>query len=219
MTATAATRTGRTGAHPAGPLSDAQLAALTPEERADLARRLAALTGPEPDPPTDAGRSGAPADAGRSGAPADAGRSGAPTDAGRSGAPAGAWRRWVPAATVAVAVTGTLVLAAWIWGLARTLPHRYLADNWNTAWIGYDLALLAGLALTGWAAWRGSALLLPAAFTTAILLVCDAWFDVMTAATVTDRTASALVALVAELPLAVGLLWVARPMIRVDAPG
>ena len=192
MTATAATRTGRTGAHPAGPLSDAQLAALTPEERADLARRLAALTGPEPDPPTDAGR---------------------------SGAPAGAWRRWVPAATVAVAVTGTLVLAAWIWGLSRTLPHRYLADNWDTAWIGYDLALLAGLALTGWAAWRGSALLLPAAFTTAILLVCDAWFDVMTAATVTDRTASALVALVAELPLAVGLLWVARPMIRVDAPG
>ena len=192
VTATAATRTARTGAHPAGPLSDAQLAALTPEERADLARRLAALTGPEPDPPTDAGR---------------------------SGAPAGAWRRWVPAATVAVAVTGTLVLAAWIWGLSRTLPHRYLADNWDTAWIGYDLALLAGLALTGWAAWRGSALLLPAAFTTAILLVCDAWFHVMTAATVTDRTASALVALVAELPLAVGLLWVARPMIRVDAPG
>jgi hypothetical protein len=145
-------------------LTDEQLAALTTEQRADLARRLAVM------------------------------------------AAGGRPRRWLTGA----AVTGAVTLAAWIFALADRLPHRYLADNWDTAWVGYDVALLAGLALTAWAAWRASRLLAPAAFTTAVLLVCDAWFDVMTAATTADRTAGMLTALAAELPLAAVLVWVAR---------
>jgi hypothetical protein len=54
------------------------------------------------------------------------------------------------------------------------------------------------------------------AFTTGILLICDAWFDVMTAAP-DDRWLSIVTAVVGELPLAVLLITGALRILRLTA--
>jgi ABC-type microcin C transport system duplicated ATPase subunit YejF len=59
-------------------------------------------------------------------------------------------------------------------------------------------------------------LLILTAFTTGILLVCDAWFDVMTAAP-PDRWLSVLTAVLGELPLAVILITGALRILRSTA--
>jgi hypothetical protein len=48
-----------------------------------------------------------------------------------------------------------------------------------------------------------------AALSPTVLLVCDAWFDVMTASGGTDTAASVISAAVVELPLAAGLAYLA----------
>ena len=128
-----------------------------------------------------------------------------------AGGPGTAWRlrRWLPLAALA----GCALLAGWIAALTLTLPHRYLTQNWDTAWIGFDTALLAGLAATAWTAWRASPALPPVALTTAVLLLCDAWFDVTTAATAPDLTES-VIGLAVEVPAAVALLLAVRGLTR-----
>ena len=59
-------------------------------------------------------------------------------------------------------------------------------------------------------------LLILSAFTTGVLLTCDAWFDVMTAAPA-DRWLSILTAVLAELPLAVLLITGALRILRLTA--
>jgi hypothetical protein len=72
-------------------------------------------------------------------------------------------------------------LVPWIIFLAFTLPHRYVAGHWTLTWVGFDIALLTGLALTAWFAWRRRQAVVITAFITGTLLTCDAWFDVTTA--------------------------------------
>jgi hypothetical protein len=59
-------------------------------------------------------------------------------------------------------------------------------------------------------------LLVLTAFTTGVLLICDAWFDVMTAAPM-DRWPSVLTALLGELPLAALLITGALRILRLTA--
>src|SRR5258708_36884692 len=54
-----------------------------------------------------------------------------------------------------VIATCCVLLAAWTAMLAATLPMQYRAGGWRGAWVGFDVALLAALAATGWAAWHG----------------------------------------------------------------
>jgi hypothetical protein len=56
-------------------------------------------------------------------------------------------------------------------------------------------------------------LLVLSAFTTGVLLTCDAWFDVMTAAP-SDRWPSILTAVLVEVPLAVLLITGALRIVR-----
>src|SRR5215475_15612534 len=87
--------------------------------------------------------------------------------------------------------------------LGVALPSRHLAAHWDLAWTGFDLALAAALLATAWAAWHGRSWLSPVAAIAGTLLVADAWFDVLTASTTTEREVAAAMAVVAELPLAV----------------
>jgi hypothetical protein len=112
-------------------------------------------------------------------------------------------RRYVTEALVFACI----VLAVWIIVLGLTLPRRYDAAHWNLAWIGFDVALLAGLGSTAWAAWRRRAIVVLFATATATLLCADAWFDVTTARP-SDLWLSAALAGCAELPSAVFLVYV-----------
>ena len=85
--------------------------------------------------------------------------------------------RWVTMLLALVAVA----LVPWIFYLTFTLPSRHVTFHYDLAWVGFDVALVVSFAATAWAAFRGSQWLVPLAAVTGTMLVCDAWFDVVTA--------------------------------------
>jgi hypothetical protein len=102
-------------------------------------------------------------------------------------------------------VSATIGLIPWIVYLSLTLPEKYVAHNWTATWVGFDVLLLAFLAATAVLGLLRRQLLVLTAFTTGVLLICDAWFDVLTAGP-GDRWLSGLTAVLGELPLAVLLI-------------
>lgn len=111
------------------------------------------------------------------------------------------------AGAIVVFVSG---LAGWTIFLALTLPGSHQARHWDAAWVGFDTGLILALGATAWAAWFRRQILVVAALVAATLLVCDAWFDVTTSLGTSDQTLTLVTALLAELPLAGILFWLAR---------
>ena len=95
-----------------------------------------------------------------------------------------------------------IALAPWILYLTFTLPSRHVTFHYDLAWIGFDVGLLAAFAATAWAAFRGSQWLVPLAAVTGTMLVCDAWFDVVTSQGGSEMWEAIAEAVFAELPLA-----------------
>lgn len=111
----------------------------------------------------------------------------------------------------------TFVLAAlaeigWTAYLGVSLPRHYVANHWDLAWVGLDVAQVAVLLLAAWAAWRRRAILIIFACASGTLLIVDAWFDVTTAR-YRDLDAS-LWFLVLEVPLALVMFWIAARIFR-----
>ena len=100
----------------------------------------------------------------------------------------------------------SLILLPWIGYIAVSLPCRQLSPNYDIAWAGFDVFLLAGLATTAYFALRRSRYLTTAASATATLLIVDAWFDCMTTPA-GERWQSFVLCGVVELPLAALCLW------------
>jgi hypothetical protein len=100
----------------------------------------------------------------------------------------------------------SLILLPWIVYLAYSLPSRQVSADYDVAWAGFDVILLAALAGTGYFALRRSRYLSTAATAAATLLVVDAWFDVMTTLPGQRLEPVALAAGV-ELPLAAVCVW------------
>ena len=113
-------------------------------------------------------------------------------------------------------VGATIGLIPWIVYLAITLPDKYVAHNWTVTWVGFDILLLLFLATTAVLGLLRRQLLILTAFTSGILLICDAWFDVMTAAPA-DRWLSLLTGGLGELPLAIVLITGALRILRLTA--
>ena len=90
--------------------------------------------------------------------------------------------------------------------LAITLPANYVA-------LGFDVLLLAFMVATAVLVFLRRRLVLLTAFTTGVLLICDAAFDVMTAGP-HDLWESALTATLVELPLAGILIATALRILR-----
>ncbi len=109
-----------------------------------------------------------------------------------------------------------VVLAAWIGVLAVTLPGDYRAGGWRGAWVGFDVALLAAFAVTGWAAWRRRQVLIICLVVLATLLCCDAWFDVSLDVRTSGFALSVLSAVFVELPLATLAIIGARRLLRLS---
>ena len=107
--------------------------------------------------------------------------------------------RWVQ---IILSVTAAGLLPWTLW-LTFTLPSRHLTEHYDVAWVVFDCALFCAFAATAWCAVKGSQWLVPFAAVTGTMLVCDAWFDVVTSIGSGDALEAILEAVLAELPLAV----------------
>jgi hypothetical protein len=104
-----------------------------------------------------------------------------------------------------LALTAAIALIPWTIYLGLTLPQNYTAQHWQATWVGFDILLLAFMIATAVLGFVRHHLLTLFAFSTGVLLVCDAWFDVLTAKR-GDFAVSVLTAALGELPLAVVLI-------------
>jgi hypothetical protein len=108
----------------------------------------------------------------------------------------------------ALMVGGAIALVAAIVFLAITLPANDVA-------LGFDVLLVAFMATTAVLVFVRRQLVPLSAFTTGLLLICDAWFDVMTSGP-RDLWVSALTATLVELPVAVILIATALRTLRLN---
>jgi len=115
-------------------------------------------------------------------------------------------RKW----RTALMLVCVAALIPWTVYLAVTLPIHYVARNWVATWVGFDILLLTMLTLTAIAGWKRKQLVFPTAFASGVLLICDAWFDVMTSQRGGDLTQALLSAFLVELPLA--FILIAGPL-------
>jgi hypothetical protein len=159
-------------------LSDEQIAAMSPQERRDLIKRLAR-----------------------------------PVD---DFVPSHRWLRRTREVRILLLAVSAVLLVPWIVYLAVTLPRHYVADNWDVTWVGFDVLLLVMMVATAVLGYLRRQMLVLTAFATGVLLVCDAWFDVVTAHG-DDQTWSVVSALVVELPLAAFLIIGALQILRLVA--
>jgi hypothetical protein len=119
--------------------------------------------------------------------------------------------RWLVPPWIAPAfVLCVVVLVPWTGYLFGTLPPHYTANHWRIAWGGFDIALALALASTATLIVRRSPFAEVTATVTGTLLVCDAWFDVLTSRGTSAVAQSIVEAMLVELPLAGLCFWIAR---------
>lgn len=107
-----------------------------------------------------------------------------------------------------------LLLLPWAFFLIITLPPNYTANHWRFAWGGFDIALALALSATAVAVARRSPFAEVGAAITGTLLICDAWFDVVTSRTSGELLSAGLEAGLVELPLAILCFWMAFNLAR-----
>ena len=104
-----------------------------------------------------------------------------------------------------------IALVPWTVYLAATLPGRHLQTGYYAlAWAGFDIALAVLLTATGYGLMRQKLWVQSTATAAATMLVCDAWFDILSAKDSRERLVAVLLALAVELPTAALCLLIAR---------
>ncbi|HEY2354661.1 MAG TPA: hypothetical protein VGH79_07180 [Gaiellaceae bacterium] len=104
-----------------------------------------------------------------------------------------------------------LGLLPWTAYLIATLPGRHLETGYyDLAWGGFDIALAALLVATGVGLLRRRLWVQSTATAAGTMLICDAWFDVLTSRSGAERLTAVALALLVELPSAVVCLLIAR---------
>jgi hypothetical protein len=106
--------------------------------------------------------------------------------------------RWIPGLLALTAV----LLVPWTLWLTFSLPSRHVSDRYDLAWVGFDVALAAAFGATAWCAFHRLRWLGAFAAVTGTMLVCDAWFDIVTSHTGVEMAEAAVEAVLGELPLA-----------------
>jgi hypothetical protein len=81
---------------------------------------------------------------------------------------------------------------------------------YNVAWTGFDVALAAAIVATGIGVLWRRLWVQSAATCAATLLVCDAWFDVLSSNAGIDRLEAILMATFPELPTAAFCIYIAH---------
>ncbi|HUH72017.1 MAG TPA: hypothetical protein VLZ05_26025 [Mycobacterium sp.] len=110
-------------------------------------------------------------------------------------------------------VGGSIAMIPWLGYLSVTLPENYVAHNWPATWVGFDVLLVAFMLATAAFGYLRRQVVLLAAFTSGVLLICDAWFDLMTAGP-DDVWWSVVTALLIEVPLAIFMISGALRIMR-----
>jgi len=111
----------------------------------------------------------------------------------------------------------TVVLIPWTVWLSVSLPETHRAREWRTAWVGFDIVLLAVLATTAWLAWHRRQAVAGFLVVSATLLLADAWFDVLLSSGPREKLGSILTALLVELPLGALFLFTAYRLMKATA--
>jgi len=102
-------------------------------------------------------------------------------------------------------------LVPWTAYLIMALPGRHLQTGYyDLAWGGFDVGLAVLLVTTGVGLLRRKLWVQSTATAAATMLVCDAWFDVLSSRPGQERLIAAVLAVSAELPSAVVCVLVAR---------
>jgi hypothetical protein len=110
-----------------------------------------------------------------------------------------------------VVLTGfAAAIVPWTVHLAYSLPARHVTPHWDLAWIGFDVFEATAALATLAALFRQSRLLPMLAACAGTLLLCDAWFDIVTARPGRELTWAITSAVVAEVPLAALCVWLAH---------
>jgi len=110
-------------------------------------------------------------------------------------------------------IGGSIAMIPWLVYLSMTLPENYVAHDWPATWVGFDILLVGFMLATAVFGYLRRQVLLFAAFTSGVLLICDAWFDLMTAGP-DDVWLSMVTALLIEVPLAIFLIRGAQRIMR-----
>lgn len=100
----------------------------------------------------------------------------------------------------------SVIMLPWTAYLAWSLPSRQVSPDYDIAWAGFDVMLMAALAGTAYFAFRRSRYLAVTASGTAAFLLVDAWFDVVTSPGA-QRLVAIVLAVAVELPLAAVCGW------------
>jgi hypothetical protein len=116
-----------------------------------------------------------------------------------------------------VAVCCLIGLLPWIVYLGLTLPRRARADHYDLAWLGFDCAMWVALATLAYLALRRHPATGPLAAVASTMLAVDAWFDVVTSEGNGQFVRALVLALTAELPLAIICGWAAIHAERIRA--
>ena len=102
-------------------------------------------------------------------------------------------------------------LLPWTVYLIVTLPGRHLQTGYyDLAWGGFDIALAALLVATGVGLLCRKLWVQTTATAAATMLVCDAWFDVLSSNPGQERLVAIVLAVAVELPSALVCLLIAR---------
>jgi hypothetical protein len=97
----------------------------------------------------------------------------------------------------------------WIVYLSLTIPARSHTSHYDIAWIGFDCAMWVVIGMLAFCAFTGRAATGPFAAVAATMLVLDGWFDVTTSQSGGQFLTALILALCAELPLAIICAWAA----------
>ena len=123
-----------------------------------------------------------------------------------------------PSTLGAAFVLAGLAMIPWVFYLSVTLPASARDAHWSLAWVGLDSYEALALFATGRFLLRRDNRCVLTAVGTAVLLLVDAWFDVTSAAPGPDLTTAIIMAVFAEIPIALICAVLATRVLRTPFP-
>lgn len=108
--------------------------------------------------------------------------------------------KWAAIMYVVIAI----ILIPWTIYLGFHLPVEHITINWDTLWVGLDLAIVITLLASGILAYKKSIYTILFASMNGMLFITDAWFDVFSYRVNSLGSAEAIVmAIFGEIPMAI----------------